>query len=61
MVRELDLGPESVNGNDQIIDVEADIVSPVDVEPNIDPVSARGNVEQSEFSTSDKLPCCRSS
>lgn len=41
MVRELDLGPESVNGNDQIIDVESDIVSPVDVEPNIDSVSAR--------------------
>ena len=61
MVRKFDLGPESINGNDEIIDIDSDIAAPVDVNPNIDSTSARGNIEQSEFSTSDKLSCCWSS
>jgi len=61
MIRELDLGPESINGNGQIINVEAEIAARVDIDPNIDSAIARGNVEESDSSTSDNLSCCWSS
>jgi hypothetical protein len=53
--------PEYINGNGQIINVEAEIAVRVDFDPNIDSTIGRGNVEQSVCSTSENLSCFWSS